>query len=133
MDKEIYRHRDYVRAELKRIDKLPAGEIRTLALANLLRYHDNAVRNFQHERQIHLYVTITFGFICIGSWLGLLAWLIASGGCYNIVTWLLIALATILTILEGAYLGYYYRLENRTQTLYPFDQDIYTRLQSMLK
>ena len=133
MDKEIYRHRDYVRAELKRIDKLPAGEIRTLALANLLRYHDNAVRNFQHERQIHLYVTITFGFICIGSWLGLLAWLIASGGCYNVVTWLLIALATILTILEGAYLGYYYRLENRTQTLYPFDQDIYTRLQSMLK
>ena len=54
-------------------------------------------------------------------------------GAYNIVTWLLIALVTILTILEGCYLGYYYRMENRTQILYPLDRKIYDAIQAMLK
>lgn len=133
MDKEIYRHRDYVQAELKRIKKLPVWDNRMAAYQELARYHAQQTWNFQHERQIHLYVTIIFGVIMLAAWAALFGWLLATGYTFELVTWLLIALVAILTVLEGCYLGYYYRMENRTHTLYPLDQEIHHNIQAMLK
>ena len=133
MDKEIYRHRDYVQSELNRIKHIANNDARLASYRELANYHALQTWNFQHERQIHLYVTIIFGVIMLAAWAVLFGWLVAVSGAYNIVTWLLIALVTILTILEGCYLGYYYRMENRTQILYPLDRKIYDAIQAMLK
>ena len=69
----------------------------------------------------------------LAAWAVLFGWLLATGYTFDLVTWLLVALVAILTVLEGCYIGYYYRLENRTQTLYPLDKEIYRALQAMLK
>ena len=133
MDKEIYRHRDYVQSELNRIKHITNNDARLASYRELAYYHALQTWNFQHERQIHLYVTIIFGVIMLAAWAVLFGWLVAVSGTYNIVTWLLIALVAILTVLEGCYLGYYYRMENRTQILYPLDRKIYDAIQAMLK
>ena len=133
MDKEIYRHRDYVQSELNRIKHIANNDARLASYRELANYHALQTWNFQHERQIHLYVTIIFGVIMLAAWAVLFGWLVAVSGTYNIVTWLLIALVVILTVLEGCYLGYYYRMENRTQILYPLDRKIYDAIQAMLK
>lgn len=130
MDKEIYEHRDFVLAELERIKKLKDDNSRIISLNALLQYHDMQVKNFQHERQIHLMVTITFAFIALGSWVALYGWLMLDEGRYDVVTILLIILTLMLTILEGFYVRFYYHLENRTQKLYALGTRIY---QNMLK
>ena len=128
MDKEILRHREFMQTKLERLASERRGKQQSEQLWLLWRYHHYQVQNFQHERQIHLLVTITFGLIMLGGWAGLLGWLVVTGGSFDTVTWLIIALVTILTILEGAYLGYYYRLENRVQLLYQLDDQIYRAL-----
>ena len=117
MDKEILRHREFMQTKLERLASERRGKQQTEQLWLLWRYH-----------HYHLLVTITFGLIMLGGWAGLLGWLVVTGGSFDTVTWLIIALVTILTILEGAYLGYYYRLENRIQLLYQLDDQIYRAL-----
>ena len=133
MDKEIYRHRDYVANELKRIAKINNQEHKLVAYQELARYHARQTWNFQHERQIHLYVTIIFGVIMLVSWGLFFSWWLLIGDQVFIVTILLFLLTLILTVLESCYLGYYYRMENRTQTLYPIDKQIHQIIQDMLK
>lgn len=133
MDKKIKELKNDTATEVKRIDKMPDGEAKRTALRELARYHDNMTRNLQHERLIHLMVTILFAALMIGSWLGLLSWFNADGGQYDIVTWLLIAAVALLTILEAAYVRYYYLLENGIATLYPQRREIHQKLASMIK
>lgn len=133
MDKEIYRHRDYMTSELKRIAKIDNKEHRLMAYRELAKYHAKQTWNFQHERQIHLYVTIIFGVITLVSWALFFSWWLLIGNQVLIVTVLLFLLTLILTVLEGCYLGYYYRMENRTQTLYPIDKQLHQLIQDMLK
>lgn len=133
MDKEIYRHRDYVRAEMNRIRRIDGHVAKLEAYRELARYHKQETWNFQHERQIHLYVTITFGILMFAAWGILFTWLLATAATYDLVTWLLILLVIILTVLEACYIGYYYRMENRTQILYPLDKEIHSAIQAMLK
>ena len=133
MDKEIYRHRDYVASELKRITKIDNNEHRLVAYRELAKYHAKQTWNFQHERQIHLYVTIIFGVIMLVSWGLFFSWWLLIGNQVLIVTVLLFLLTLILTVLESCYLGYYYRMENRTQTLYPIDKQLHQLIQDMLK
>lgn len=125
MDKEIYQHRDYVKHELSRLAK-SSGTAEQYR--DLLNYHDMQVKNFQHERAIHLAVTFFFAGIAIGSWIALYAWMFTVGGEWDIVTALLTVLALILTILEGFYVRFYYHLENRTQKLYALHTKIYEQL-----
>ena len=105
MDKEIYRHRDYVRGELNRIKRIGNHSARLEAYRALARYHKQETWNFQHERQIHLYVTIIFGILMFAGWGILFAWILATNACFDIVTGLLLALVAILTILEACYIG----------------------------
>lgn len=104
-----------------------------MAYRELAKYHAKQTWNFQHERQIHLYVTIIFGVIMLVSWGLFFSWWLLIGDQVFIVTILLFLLTLILTVLESCYLGYYYRMENRTQTLYPIDKQIHQIIQDMLK
>ena len=120
-------------SELKRIAKIDNKEHRLMAYQELAKYHAKQTWNFQHERQIHLYVTIIFGVIMLVSWGLFFSWWLLIGDQVFIVTILLFLLTLILTVLESCYLGYYYRMENRTQTLYPIDKQIHQIIQDMLK
>lgn len=133
MDKEIYEHRDYVMSEIKRIDLIKNNQDKSDAFRFLLTYHDMQVKNFQHERHIHLLVTITFGFIAIGFLAVLFIWLWVDNNQLDIVTILLTMVSLTLIILEGFYVRFYYHLENKTQHLYKLGADIYQKIQSMLK
>ena len=131
MDKKINLHKKFVQAEIMRISKMdqPMREHKSRELAF---YNDEMTRNFQHERQIHLYVTLFFALLVIGSWFMTSFLLLQFNGefaasCGSIVTSVILSL--ILTVLEGFYVAYYYRLENRIAKLYPLPRNIY-RLQS---
>ena len=81
MDKEILRHREFMQTKLERLaSERRGGKQQTEQLWLLWRYHHYQVQNFQHERQIHLLVTITFGLIMLGGWAGLLGWLVVRYG-----------------------------------------------------
>ena len=133
MDKQILRHRDFVKKEIERLKRQLDGEKQLTAWQELANYHQIQVKNLQHERHIHLLVTITFGLIMLAAWGCLFAWLVSVGGAIDIVAILLIIIVALLTILEICYLGYYYRLENRIQLLYPISKEIYCHIQAMLK
>ena len=133
MDKEILEHQAFAKQELRKIAKKypdPYNEERATAYGNLWRYNQMEIRNFQHERHIHLLVTITFGFIMLGSWVTLFLWLAFGRDTFCAVTWPLAGVVLILSVLEGAYLRFYYHLENWTQRLYALDKEIYRRLQA---
>ena len=124
MDKQINLHKKFVQAELGRIAKIADEVSRRRAAAGLLKFHDIQTKNFQHERLIHLLVTLFFAILMFVSWFGLSAvWLNFANDLTLILCASLIAL--ILTILEIFYIAHYYRLENRTQKLYDLTREIY--------
>jgi len=120
MDKDILAHKKFVEDEVACLKKKPNHEKATA----LLSYHDIMTRNFQHERQIHLYVTFFFALLMFVSWAAALAMILALGG-FDILILPMGLLALILTILEGFYIRYYYHLENRTEKLYKLTDEIY--------
>ncbi|MDR1969781.1 MAG: hypothetical protein LBQ11_00325 [Candidatus Nomurabacteria bacterium] len=120
MDKGISVHDKFIQNEIAKLQKKPNRE----AAASLLSYHDIMTRNFQHERQIHLYVTLFFALLMIGSWVVGISMIMVLGG-FDVILWPLGLLMLILTILEGFYIRHYYYLENRTEKLYRLTREIY--------
>ena len=92
-------------------------------------YHTIRVRDFQHERLIHLLVTFFFA----GLWLlstggGLYVLTLAadpSGPMLNILAW---TLCPLLFLTELFYVRHYYKLENGTQALYVLTKKMRTIL-----
>jgi len=102
---EILSHKKYV------AEKIEKG-LDDKGRKQLLRYHVRRVRDFQHERLIHLLVTFFFGFLLVCSVAALLFAPITE------TRWPLAALTLILFVLELAYIRHYYQLENGVQSLY---------------
>ena len=131
MDKQILSHKKFVQAEIARVAKIADADSRQIAAQNLAQFHDFQTKNFQHERLIHLIVTLFFAILMFSSWIAFAAWFAtvaaqaetASGA--DLTTWLIGIVALILTVLESFYIVYYYRLENRTQELYDLTREIY--------
>ena len=110
MWEELKRHERFVLAALAR----PGVE----GLAAIRDHHDRRVRDFQHERLVHLLVTLfvaLFALLAIG-WL-LLQPSLAAG-----------ALAALLLVLTAAYVLHYFRLENGVQRLYGLSLQLDERL-----
>jgi hypothetical protein len=126
MDKDILRHRDFVRGEIKRLRDQPDVH----AAQKLLEFHLARVRDFQHERAVHLTITLFFAGLMIGVWI-LWFWIAANfyypplDLAHNLLPISAGILALILTVLEGFYIAHYYKLENRTQKLYQMTREIY--------
>lgn len=119
MDKKLQACIEYIEKEY---DKKAKG-----AQAELLEYHLQMVQHFQHERLIHLIVTMFFAlfmmiffifFICLSI-------LLPSGGSYLIGGVGLIALILLVTTLF--YAAHYYKLENGTQRLEDMTRKLYGR------
>ena len=106
MVNQILEYENFLASDL-RYDMTPEG---------FLELHTRMVSAFQHERLVHLIITLFFGFLTI----------LACVGCgvltvlYGFDLWLLpmYLLAVILLVLELFYIRHYYFLENHVQDMY---------------
>ncbi len=83
----------------------------------LLAYHNEMIHCFQHERLVHLIITLFFVVIAI-FFLILTGLVIGNGGEDLMIMWPLYVITLIVTILAIAYVRYYHFLENHIQELY---------------
>ena len=83
----------------------------------LLAYHNEMIHCFQHERLIHLIITLFFVLVAI-FFLILTGLVIGNCGEDLMIMWPLYTVALIVTILAVAYVKYYHFLENHIQELY---------------
>lgn len=111
MYQQIKSHRAYVEEQL-------TTPLTDKARHQLLRYHVKRVRDFQHERLIHLLVTFFFAFLFLGS---LILWLFT---CQTAMFWPATLLTALLFVLEIAYIRHYYQLENGVQSLYELTEKL---------
>ena len=91
-----------------RIDQLLLQNGEEIDWEEVLDEHLVQVAFFQHERLIHLIVTVTFAILEIISMAMLL---------YNF-SWGMLGLVFLVMVLLGPYISHYYLLENETQKMY---------------
>lgn len=98
-----------------------SNELKKLSEENIsisdkeLKYHYIKIKNYQHERLIHLLITITFSFITLFS-----LYFAKTNIAYLVVT-------LISFIMLVCYIMYYYYLENTIQLLYKYYDLIYKK------
>lgn len=83
----------------------------------LIAYHLDKIKFFQHERFIHLIVTVLFAVCTIMCILSIVIW-------ENIT---LLPLAILLLVLLIPYIKHYYFLENSVQQLYKYYDEMYEK------
>lgn len=116
MDKKL---KNYIE-EIEKASKHPTKE--------LIEYHKAMLQQFQHERFIHLVVTLFFAlFLFLSFGMFLLATTsfpgqsgITISGCLGVITF-------ILLIVTLFYVRHYYQLENGTQKLEEITKKLYGR------
>lgn len=117
MDKKL---RDYIKYIEKAAEK-PTPE--------LIEYHKTITAQFQHERLIHLIVTLFFALFMIIFFIffGVMEVSLATNEWGNIVCWCIGAIAGLLLITTLLYVRHYYRLENGVQKLEDITRKLYKR------
>ena len=128
MDKKLLAHDKFVKTEIEKFEnELKAAGTNhdnksiKKRISKLYKYHYQVVRDFQHERLIHLIVTLFFACLLLLSIVSL--FLIAySSTLLNI---LILIIAAILLVTELFYIRHYYQLENGTQKLYDLSEKLY--------
>lgn len=117
MYKQILAHKNYVASKLQ--TPLSDRDRR-----QLFKYHTKRVRDFQHERLVHLLVTFFFAFLFLCSFT---AWMLLQfSQPASPLLWPLLALTVLLFVLELAYIRHYYQLENGVQSLYELTEKLGT-------
>lgn len=114
MDKALTRYYDEMLGRIK-----ASG-----ATAELRAYHAERVREFQHERLVHLIITLFFGGLTL-LFFGVLVWVTTLA--ITLLTVLVGILVAIVLVLELFYISYYYRLENGVQRLYQLTDRLYQK------
>lgn len=117
MDKAIKEHDEYIKQQLMRSNR---SEADTEAL---LRYHEDQLHHFLHERLIHLLVTFFFGGLAVTS--AILAVSTSFSDSFGVLSPLLSLLVFILLIVEVFYIIYYFKLENGIQRLYRYEKELH--------
>lgn len=134
MDKNILSHEKFMETEIKNLnnrlenakDKDEIDNIKE-GITNLGQYHSEAVHNFQHERFIHLVVTLFFAALLFLSLYVMYSFASAASPLDDtlLLTGLTLAIVAILFVTEIFYIRHYYQLENGTQRLYRFSKELY--------
>lgn len=134
MDKKILLHSNFIKLQISKFEKelsdAKKDDEKNLIyerINNLSDYHNDTIRYFQHERLIHLIVTIFFAGLLFIAIAGLLisASMPLSYGNANLLTMLAALIVVILFITEIFYIRYYFQLENGTQSLYKYSEKLY--------
>lgn len=107
MDKRL---QEYIE-EITKASKKPTPQ--------LIEYHKTMVAYFQHERLIHLIVTMFFALFMIIFFIffGVMEISLPQGTWANVVTYCVGGIALILLITTLFYVRHYFRLENGVQKL----------------
>ncbi|MCH5274937.1 MAG: hypothetical protein J1E65_03790 [Lachnospiraceae bacterium] len=105
MEKRILAYRKYMDELLK---QLQDGEIAPEEVERLKKEHMTQVSFFQHERLIHLIVTVTFAIL---EMLALFLFMLCPGIA-------VFCLVVIILVLLVPYIRHYYILENEVQKMY---------------
>lgn len=103
---------------LNRIDKILSDAQADFDYSKLLEEHLTQIAFFQHERLVHLLVTLTFAILTVTSVLT-----IAITGYLPLA-----ALALLLLVLLVPYVAHYYLLENGVQKMYAQYDEILQRI-----
>ncbi len=114
MDKSLRSYIEYIESQVSQLDDKKGKQ----KAEDLYYYHIDRVHDFQHERLIHLLVTLFFSGLLVLSIIGMLwiATLNVSG--MVLLSVLLLILGAILFVTVLFYVRHYYRLENGVQRLY---------------
>ena len=116
MDKKL---KNYIE-EIKKASEHPSKE--------LIEYHKAMTAQFQHERFIHLVVTLFFAlFMFIAFTIFLFTTLMLPGQSGICLSSSLGIVTLILTIVTLFYIRHYYQLENGTQVLEDVTKKLYGR------
>jgi hypothetical protein len=110
MEKYLKEHINFIENTLKK----ESGNFDWRALSD---FNRTQIGFFQHERWVHLLITLFFGLMFFGSVIAEL-WLMNTG---------LLAVGAILLIMLGFYIGHYFVLENGVQKLYRLEKEIAQR------
>lgn len=111
MEKKI---REYERF----IEKRTRADLPSAERAKLAAYHREMLANFQHERLVHLVVTLFFALLLVVALSATAGLVCAYGLAVELIPlWVLTA---ILAVLVGFYVKHYYFLENHVQKLYRY-------------
>ncbi|MDR0588418.1 MAG: hypothetical protein LBG61_05555 [Burkholderiales bacterium] len=89
-----------------------------VALRLFLERHQDNVAAFQHERLVHLIVTLFFAFLLI----------VAFAGTLWQPSWAFLALDAVIAVTLLFYIQHYFFLENNVQKLYTMTERIYRLL-----
>lgn len=92
----------------QRIDNLLEHPSDSTDWEAVLREHLTQISFFQHERMIHLIVTVTFALMTM----------IGLAVCCIVEYMPIIAIVVLLLVLLIPYIGHYYTLENEVQKMY---------------
>lgn len=84
----------------------------------ILAHHQQKIKYLQHERLIHLLITLFFGLLLFGVSL----WAAHQSYWPVLVLWLVVA------VLEGFYIKHYYLLENTVQHWYQIEDELKQKL-----
>ena len=118
MEKQIRDYEKYIKGRVREIEELSFEEVH-----DLFRLHTETVRNFQHERLVHLLIMLFFVFLAVclvfGTIIGIMAgWIF--GGMFVALG----VLDLLMVVLSVAYVKHYYFLENHIQGLYKYFEEI---------
>lgn len=133
MDKKLHEHEQFMKNEVKKTKELlnkakTPDEVKNIQknAKDLYKYHREAVRNFQHERFIHLIVTIFFASMQILAIVATISLsLMPISDVDAILGWLMVSICLILFVTGIFYVRHYYQLENGVQRLYDFSKELY--------
>lgn len=113
----------YMDRSLKEYEAFISTEIQKGHSDTLYEYHLKRVQEFQHERLIHLIVTLFFAGVLIATIIGfIMLSLVANSWVLAFPVFLIIV---ILFVIEVFYIRHYYTLENGTQRLYGYTKKFY--------
>lgn len=122
MKKEIEEYLVFIQEE---VDKGKSSE----EVAKLIDLHKTKIAEFEHERLVHLIITLFFGFMFFVVMALTIAVATDSNSLVPPASVIgMCALALILCVLELFYIKHYYFLENSVQKMYKYDYKLYKKL-----
>ena len=132
MDKKLLAHEKYMNDAIKKLGaQLKDAEANQKTkylktIESLNNYHQIVVRDLQHERLIHLIVTFFFaGILLLTVGASFIPVFTTTVYDYSLMGALILAIISILTVLEIFYIKYYFSLENGVQRLYKLSEKLH--------
>lgn len=133
MDKDLKKYKQFIENEIDKINREVASakgrsdkDSINKRITELSNYHNNTIRNFQHERFIHLIVTFFFaGLLLLSLAVSMSFVMFPMSDNVQTILNLSLCVSLILLIVEACYIRHYYLLENNTQLLYKSSKKLF--------